>query len=441
MAKKDSKPKSTPSTTLVTPGSVSTTITKFSSAAASALAAVPLYYAHLHRAPDAHTLRIYDVVSGKCVSRWASNALGDEEELRVTAIAWALLPVPVVDAEVVENGAESQSSRGKKRRKSGGAEDTPVLAEEGKLPKLVLAMGLETGAIILWSPNGDNSTTLEHPSSTAPITALDSPIGGEDAGHLWSTQSDGEVRVWDLATGQVTARVAGLVPESSHWDDLAVRYLPATAEGGKKRKVQLLLSHLSLHVFSLSLSKSKADKVKDLKATEIGRCTGHVEAGFVQFNQTAAPLEDAASPLSFLSYSPADRFVQLWSLALPTAATRSEGTLVARLGLESGVKSLAVAVSPVDASEEIMVAVDAQGRVAIARLPVVFPEAVAVAGKKAKKGGVVALQIETEVVGRTGESANISAASIDGQSQLSLCRGGVKPVFQIIVSSISSRAL
>lgn len=382
------------------------------------------------------------MLSGKCISRWASNAVGDEsEEERVNCIAWALIPVP---SQVEEGEAEvaESSKRGKKRRKSDGAAGSTEEVKKLASPKLILTMGLESGSIITWSPNGSMTSTLSHPTSTAAITSLAVPEGGHASGHLWSTQTDGEVRVWDLATGQLAARVTSLVPESTRWDDSAVRYLADA--GGKKTKVQLLLSHLSLHVFSLSIAKVRGDKVKDIKAVEIGRCTGHVEAGFVQFtNLGSASIEDvviadsedeeATPSISFLSYSSTDRFVQLWSLTLPTTPTRNEGKLVARLGLESGVRSLALATSALDEEEEVIVAVDAQGRVALARLPASFPIPEASSNKKSKAVGVIALEIESEVVGRNGESASITSVGIDDQSNLSLCRGGVKPVFEIIV--------
>lgn len=450
MAKKDSKPRSTPSTTTVTPSSLATTLTLFSPAVLSG--STP-FFAHLHRAPDAHTLRVYEVISGKCISRWASNALGDEEEQRVNAIEWTLVPVAI---PVAEEGDES--SRGKKRRKSAvgseGTADGGGSKEEIKAvvqPRLVLALGLESGAILLWSPNGSQSTMISHASSTSPVTALTVPVGGKEVGHLWSSHEDGEVRVWDLTNGTLIGRASGIIPVSTRWDSLAVRYLPVSTEGEKKRKVQLLLSHRSIHIFTLSLGKTKGDKVKDMKVTEIGRCTGHVEIGSVEFtgvssssSSSAATDQDAmidstsdsdsddttSNSISFLSYSAADRFVQIWSLVLPTTPVRNEATLIARLGLEAGVKSLTLAASPLDDEEEVMIAVDVAGRVALTRLPSSFPEPAV--GKKAKKG-VVALEIESEVVGRNGESAGITDVGIDAESKLSLCRGGVKPCFQIIV--------
>ncbi|ORY80778.1 hypothetical protein BCR35DRAFT_304358 [Leucosporidium creatinivorum] len=437
---KKQQPKSVARTTTITPASTSTVLTAFSPSVASASPLKSsLYYAHLLRAPDAHTLRIYEISTGKCISRWASNALGDDEdqEQRVASFEWSLIPAPAA-AEATEAPAEAEGKRGKKRRKSDSTPTAAAGADEAarqQQPKLVLALGLENGSILLWSPNGATPITLSHSSSSSPVTALASPVGEGSAGHLWSAHEDGAVRVWDLVSGQLVGKASGIV-EAKKWDDLAVRYEAAEA-GDKKRSVQLVLSHLSLHVYSLSIGgASKKDKVKDLKTTEIGRCTGHVEAGFVRWTgrsaaspSTSAMEDDSTSDsLSFLSYSPADRFVQFWTLPL-SSSTRAEGALAARLALDSGVQTVALGSSRTE-EEQIIAAIDSVGKVALARVPFTFPQP-STKGKKA--AGVVALPIESEISGRGGEGAGVSETAFGGaEGQVVVCRGGVKPVFESV---------
>lgn len=431
--------KSVPRTTTITPASTSTVLTAFSPSSDAFKSS--LYYAHLLRAPDAHTLRIYESATGKCISRWASNALGDDEdqEQRVASFEWTLIPAPAA-TETAEQPAEAEGKRGKKRRKSdstptaaAGAADEAARQQQ---PKLVLALGLENGSILLWSPNGATPSTLSHSSSSSPVTALASPVGEGSAGHLWSAHEDGAVRVWDLVSGQLVGKTSGIA-ETKKWDDLAVRY---EAGSDKKRSVQLVLSHLSLHVYSLSIGgASKKDKVKDLKTTEIGRCTGHVEAGFVRWTgrsaaspSTSAMEDDSTSDfLSFLSYSPADRFVQFWTLPLSSSSTRAEGALAARLALDSGVQTVSLGSSSVE-EEQIIAAIDSVGNSALARLPFTIPQP-ATKGKKA--AGVVALEVESEISGRGGKGAGVSEIAFGGaEGQIVVCRGGVKPVFESVVS-------
>lgn len=435
MGKKDSKPRSAPSTTAITPAALASTLTAFSPSSESAS-----YFAHLHRAPDSHTLRIYEVASGRCVTRWAGSMDADSEE-KVSSLCWVLLPAPA-GAE-----ADAEGKRGKKRRKSGGAAELDeALAVSG--PKLVLALGLENGSIVLVSPVSAPPITLAHPSCAgSALTFLAAPVGAS-SGHLWSISGDGQVRVWELSAtgGTVIARIAGL-KEGANWDDLAVKYLPLVEEGAKKQSVQLILSHLTIHLYSCSISTAaKKDKVKDIKIVELGKCTGHIDLCHVAFTglhlATAATDsamvdsddEDAddSETIKFVSYSKTDRFVQAWSLALVSGAVR-DAKLLARLGLETSVQSISLGSSSLNSSEEeILAAVDTAGRVSLARLPNRLPE-----GKK-----VLALEIESALTGREGEGAGVSQLLLTQGDKLVLCRGAVKPVFEIIVRcSLETRRL
>lgn len=430
-----SGPKSTQRTTSITPASIASTLSSFSPATTSKSS----FYAHLHRAPDAHTLRVYEVATGKCVSRWASNAVGDEEEQRVESLEWALIPQPVA-GEGTAAEAEAEGKRGKKRRKSDSALELPTAAAATTAPedKLVLALGLTNGSILLWTPNGSNPVTLSHATSLSPVTALSSPLvdsSSASSGHLWSAHADGAVRVWDLATGAIVGKASGL-PEGTHWDSLAVRYL-AAVEGAKRATAHLLLSHLSLHLYSVALpAAGKKDKLRDLKTVNLGRCTGHIEACSVLFPPSSS-FSSSDTSTTFLSYAPSDRFVQIWSLPLLPSPSPANGTLLARLALPSGVSFVALHPSPLDPTDEsVLAAIDTEGQVSLARLPVEFPTASA--SPKEGKTGIVALEVESEVVGRAGEAAGVVKVLFGEEGQMVLVRGGVKPVFESVVSLFSS---
>ncbi|KAI5474800.1 U3 small nucleolar RNA-associated protein 5 [Pseudohyphozyma bogoriensis] len=447
-------PKSTERTTSITPASQASTLHAFSPSTPSSKS---LLYAHLHRAPDAHTLRVYDATTGKCLSRWASNSAADgDDDKRVASLAWAVIPAPAASTSAAAAGGasageeEAKGKRGKKRRKSDSAAEQPVV--DGKVAdeaKLVLALGLEDGAILLWTPTGSNSTptVISHPSSTSAITALSSPVGtSTPSGHLWSAHADGSVRVWDLEAGALIAKIGeGLNAGGKAWDDIAVRYLPvpASADDSKKRPVQILLSHLSIHLFSVSLAtSSKKDKVRELKPVEIGRSVGHVDKAFVRWSgrsslaPSASPDEameddDATStPLTFISHSSTDRFVQVWSLVPSSTSQRVDATLTARLGLDSGVQSLAIGSSPLnDEEEQVLAAIDVEGKVAVARLPFVIPVAKGTPGKKGKGAGIVALEVESQVTARNGEGAGVVEVKFGESGKVWLCRSSVKPTF------------
>ncbi|GAA5854471.1 hypothetical protein JCM9279_006618 [Rhodotorula babjevae] len=441
---KKSKPATAPRTTAINPAAVATILTAFSP---STVAAGPSYYAHLHAAPDAHTLRVYDL-DGKCVSRWASNANTDgqdeADEPRVKSLAWCWVPPAssALDGQA-DGAAAADGKRGKKRRKSdgGAAADSPAKPSSSALkPQLMLALGLESGDVLLWHPLGTASRTLSHPTSASPVTALALPVSSSATadGHLWSAHQDGAVRVWDVASGALVGKVGGLV-EEPRWDDLLVRYEQPADEGGK-RTVYLVLSHLSLHVYSLHLgaASKKEGKVRDLKATELGRCTGHVEPCSVRWTGASSSSSDAGDKLSFLSYSPTDRFVQVWQVATSTPSSSPHiGLLLARLGTDSGVASAAV--SPLAGDAQTLAAVDsATGNVTLSALPLSFAPA-ASPSKKAKKhaAGVVALEAQCEVTapaqgGRSEAGVAAVAFRAGDEAQAVLCRGGVKPVFEVV---------
>ncbi|KPV77009.1 uncharacterized protein RHOBADRAFT_51975 [Rhodotorula graminis WP1] len=446
---KKSKPATAPRTTAINPAAVATILTAFSPSTA---AAGPSYYAHLHAAPDAHTLRVYDL-DGKCVSRWASNANSDAQdeadEPRVKSLAWCWVPPASAHDAQGDGGAAGDGKRGKKRRKSdgGAAADSPAKPSSSSSaalkPQLMLALGLESGAVLLWHPLGTASRTLSHPTSASPVTALAVPVSPSASadGHLWSAHQDGAVRVWDVVSGALVGKVGGLA-EEPRWDDLLVRYEPASEEGGK-RTVHLVLSHLSLHVYSVHLgaASKKEGKVRDLKATELGRCTGHVEPCSVRWTG-ASSSADSSSPdadkLSFLSYSPTDRFVQVWQIATSTPSSSPHiGLLLARLGTDSGVSSATV--SPLAGDVQTLAAVDsATGNVTLSALPLSFAPA-ASPSKKAKKhaAGVVALEAQCEVTAPTqGGRSEAGVAEVafraSDEAKAVLCRGGVKPVFEVV---------
>lgn len=434
-------PKSTPRTTAINPATVASVRTSFSPSTSTSS---NFYYAHLHCAPDAHTLRVYEVESGKCVSRWASNGsgeegAGEEEELRVRSIEWCWLPAPIANGGSSDNTAED-AKRGKKRRKSDGGSasiESPLKPSSTSQPKLTIALGLENGSILLWDPRGVSpSRTLHHPTSNSPVTSLASPVSSSFArdGHLWSAHQDGSVRVWDLASSTLVGKVSGLT-EEKRWDDLLVRYEEAAEDS--KRTAQIVLSHLSLHVYSVQVGSLKKDKVKDLKSTEIGRCTGHVEPAQIRWTGESSSSSSTSDKLSFLSFTPTDRFVQIWSIPSTPSSSSSNGTLVARLALDSGVSSASI--SPLSSDSQTLAAIDTTtGSVSLASLPLSFPPpSPSKKGKKNAASSVVALEAISEMTSTSskGEAGVSEVTFREGQDgKAVVCRGGVKPVFEVIVS-------
>lgn len=406
-------------TTAITPASLASTLTSFSSSPAAAK-----YYAHLHRAPDAHTLRVFDVLSGKCVSRWAS-----EEGDKVACVAWA--GVPGKKAAAADEG-EDASKRGKKRRKSDSAAagDEPVVLKDAEAT-LVLALGMEDGSIVLWTPTGTDTagTKLAHSTSTAPVTALSSPqtADREPAGHLWSAHADGSVLYWDLTTDSLIGKLTGHLDAKStaSWDDLAVRYVGTVGEGRKRKyAAELVLARKSIRVFALDVPTAKKDAIREAKATELAKCTGHVGETFLQWldpapSASAMADDDEDAPLAFVSFSPTDRFVQVWSIPSSPSATSVPGTLLSRFALDSPVQSIALA-------STTLAAVDSEGKASVGTVDL--------APSEPKAKGVRTIKVESSIDGP------VSRVAFGAEGSLRVCRAGVKPAFELVVRPFSLSA-
>ncbi|KAK4046414.1 Small subunit (SSU) processome component [Microbotryomycetes sp. JL201] len=415
---KSKHPKQARRTTTITPASTTTTVVRFSpsaGAAAEHAQASALLYAHLVRSPDGHTVRVYDAASNKCVQRWSGHAASDNDnDDAVNAIAWASIHSPdnnrLDPANPTAAAVDSQASRGKKRRKSDAAASTSTepSATTPKPPKLVLCLGLDNGSILVLSPTDGaaaRSITLSHPTATAAITALAVPES-QSASHVWSAHEDGTCRVWDLQTRRLVARTTGIAP-GKKVDDLAVQY----SQTSDKSQAHIIASHLSLSLYSTNVPASTKDKIKDLKATELGRCPGHVDKATVQWIANSGALE-------FCSYSPTDRFVQFWSML----EGRQDAVLQARLALDSGVQAVAVT-----STDKVFAAVDADGKLSIAELMTA-----STASPSKGKNAVVTLGAKTEVVGLEGASAGIVSVAFSSTGRVTLSRGSVKPTFESV---------
>ncbi|KAM0792773.1 hypothetical protein ACM66B_002545 [Microbotryomycetes sp. NB124-2] len=439
---KSKHPKQARRTTTITPASTTTTLVRFSRSTTAVGSAAPsgLYYAHLVRAPDGHTVRVYDCDSNKCVQRWSGHAQTNDEgdsDQQVNAIHWALVNTLSKQQGSDSAAQDAQSSRGKKRRKSDAAAAATTSSSSSSIEpakvtpasKLVLCLGLDNGSILVLSPTDGataKTTTLSHPTATSPVTALAAPADST-LNHLWSAHEDGTCRVWDLRTRQLVARSNGIA-QGKKIDDLAVQYSTTSAsDDNGKVHASIIASHLSLSVYSTSFSASLngKDKVKDLKTLERGKCPGHVDKAFVQWTATGPSSQQPNNTLQFLSYSQSDRFVQLWSLS----EGRQDATLQARLSLDSGVQAVA---TDATGQQQVVAAVDAAGKLSIADLALDSSSSSSLTspGKGSK---VESLTTKTEVVGPEDAPAGIVSVSLGHQiGQVVVSRGSVKPSFEAI---------
>jgi U3 small nucleolar RNA-associated protein 5 len=408
------------------------------------------FFAQLSLAVDAHTLRIYDVVTGRCTARWAAS----EAREKVTCIEWV---------EVPSQAKVADSKRGKKRRKSSSAAEKEPVDPSDATPRVQLvALGLSNGTIALVHPNQSTVVkTLSHPSSTKPVTSLSAPLLSSDM--IWSCSSDGVVRVWTLPDlvgngGRLLARMEGV---GAGWDRISVRYLDSTHHDGRRdvsmngthdsTKAQLLVAQHAIRLLEVTLpfsvrSRGPAGGEEDLAVVDLNprvaaSFTGHATevTTLVWLPSTSSQdppdgsltngVSKLASEPSFLSCASSDRFVNLWSFPKPTSSPSKstkapEGTLVASLALDDPVHK-AFAVGP------FVAALSTSGILAVARVNQ-KPE-------KKSKSPVVALKPTSEVAVKSGGEPLIDvlliAAEEGGANAIKAARGSVKPIFETVVSS------
>ena len=129
--------------------------------------------------------------------------------------------------------------------------------------------------------------------------------------------------------------------------------------------------------------------------------------------------DDEDAPLAFVSFSPTDRFVQVWSIPSSPSATSVPGTLLSRFALDSPVQSIALA-------STTLAAVDSEGKASVGTVDL--------APSEPKAKGVRTIKVESSIDGP------VSRVAFGAEGSLRVCRAGVKPAFELVVRPFSLSA-
>ena len=354
-------------------------------------------FAFLSLAVDKHRLRVYDTVTGQ------STAEHLFESSRVSSLCWARF-----DASQGEEGPKK-----KRKRKSLGAEE--------KLPPPGVVLGLTDGSLVLFSPaHGKIVKIISHSSSTASLVSV--AAAEEETSeslHAWTSGADGVVRLWNLRDGSVAGSWKS--EERIPYSCLAVR--PGSSNEATDSP-ELLAANYAIQLLSM---ESSSDLTLDAlaKPQKLASFTGH--ASLVKTLRWE-------SSSRFLSTAEADRFVYLWEV--PEDDSISEGRVAASIPLDSDVRSLALSTPlPPSAKSSTLLAVSASGRVAI------FPLESDSASSEGKPKVVTLSPRSTIAVSSKKQAdtrSDVVAASFVGQEEgkvrVARLAGGVRPVFDIVVS-------
>lgn len=371
-------------------------------------------FAFVSLAVDKHRLRVHDTHTGRSISEYIVDSA------RVTALSWATFqsPTSLGDGRETEDVAPR-----KKRKKRDSRAPQPVPEPEATA---VVVLGLSTGSVIVFSPSHARIIrTLSKPSSTSSILSVDVYSDIPSATLLCLTLgADGLIRTWNAQTGELLS--------STKTDDR----LPGTSlslrPGLESDHPSFLLAHHSIRLLSVS---SDSLLTSPQKLTEEARFIGH--ASNVTMLQWQPFDSDSQSPRRFASVAESDRIVHIWEVP---RVLGSEGRLVATAPLDSDARHIAFPQSPFHPS---LLALSTSGRIAIFTAT---DDQSATTGSKKTKAKVATLSPRSSITvsSKRGMTAQVIDAAFeqDGRIRVVWLAGGVRPVFDVVVSlSVSYASL
>ena len=364
-------------------------------------------FAFVSLAVDKHRLRVHDTATGTSVSEYIVDSA------RVTSLSWAQFQNP----KSLSEGQEPEESAPRKRRKKRDAPTLPPHTEPEPIPVIVL--GLSTGSVILFSPSHARVIrTLSHPSSTSSSLSLDVYTRVADAALIiLASSADCFILTWNAQTGELLSK--NKTDERSPGTSLSL--LPTV----EPDRPSLLLAH---HSIRLLTNSSDSLLTSPQKFTEESRFIGH--ASNVTMLRWQPSESEGQPPRRFASIAEADRYVHLWEVPHDLG---SEGKLVASAPLDSDARHISFSKSPIHPR---LLVLSASGRISI--FSPTTNSAGATTPKTKEKVATLSPRSSATISFRRGgnRSANVVNATFEheGRIRVAWLAGGVKPVFDVLVS-------
>ncbi|KAI0638978.1 NUC189-domain-containing protein [Trametes polyzona] len=357
-------------------------------------------FAFLSLAIDKHALKVYDTSTRRSVAEHVVDAA------RVTSLCWARLDLAEGQGKGVEDDDASRKSKRKKRNSLAAGTAAPSAAA----PQLVV-LGLSDGSLLLFSPShGRLLRTLSDPSSSSAVLAVAGHDGDvEDPHTLWTSSSDGALRLWNARTNQVA---------QSHFSDDRIPYTALSVRQSEEEGVtEVLAAHHSIHLLAVSPDSKKPKSV--------AKFTGH-----------ASPVSalEWLDRTRFLSAASADRFVNVWEV--PTAP-KTEGKIIATVPLDSDARAIHLSrSSPTESSSEhLLFALSAAGKVSVFTLT----SDLATSSPSKGKSAIPTLNPKSVISPSSKKSAAalsvLAVSSIDdtaGRLRVASVSGGVQLAFDTV---------
>ena len=350
-------------------------------------------FALLSLAVDKHRLRIFDATTGGALVEHTVDAA------RVTSLSWILL-------DLASNATRTHASPTKKRKNRAGLLSSNPASTKTQL----VCLGLSNGSLILFSPTHARVLrTISHPSSLAAVLATS---GATQPSHVWSSGSDGAVRLWNAAQNELLGSWKG---------DGSVPYSSLAPRPGQDNEPdpELLVANHSMRLLPLPASTSSTSD-----PAKIGggiSFTGHAS--------TVTCLQwDHLQPSRFISVAEMDRVVNVWRVPDPPS---KQGTIIANVPLDAVARHAAISSD----NASILLTISASGKLALFQLPSSYQTGSKVVTLSPSSTVYASSQKDEEVV-------RIVAATFvphnHGCLRVARLIGGVKPVFEVVVSTAFS---
>lgn len=357
---------------------------------------------------DKHRLRVYDVKTNQ------ATAEHEVEQARVTSLAWISFSVSE-DRTALK---QADNPHLKKRKKTDKIDTNSSTPTSSSTKVQAVAIGLSDGRVQIFSPVHRRVVRNLTPSSAnSPVLSITSANGGGDTENIWTSSSDGILRLWDVQKGEVLrSHSEGQSPYSA----LAVR------PGVEDDQTQLLVANHSIQLLSSLDDSSISDASEADTMKELCSFSGHASA------VKAFRWDTLGSPAKrFFSSAEDDRFVYIWEVPEPTS---SKGKMVASCPLDSDVRQIEVVSS---AGKQILLSLSTSGKITLSPVP---SELTSSTGSKHTKHQVPTLLPRSTITLSSKRSISdvrvVSAAfspTGDGRICIALLSGGVKLGFDTFV--------
>lgn len=362
-------------------------------------------FAFLSLAVDKHRLRVYDTATGQSVAEHVVDSA------RVSSLTWSSFD----PSEGQRDVEEPPNKKKRKKRNSEAADGPPQITAAIE----VVVLGLSDGTVLFFSPtHGRTIRTLSHSTSTAAILSVVLTEHGDSTPTTWTSGADGAIRLWNAQKNDILGswKNDDRIPYSS----MAIR---PTSEGDQ---IDVLVANHSIRLFS-----ANPDTLTE-KPTQKASFTGHASSvKQLQWDASQTP------PTRFMSMAEGDRIVSIWETPEGPAA---DGKMVASVQLDSDARTISLSVSsPATSERQNLLTLTASGKISIFPIPseLVPP---ASSGRTQHKVSTLLPRSNLSASAKKGSSGSqvvdaSFAAGVVGHIRVARIVGGVRPVFDLVVSS------